>query len=478
MSVQAVFFDMGGTIETYHYTRELRLKAVPGLKDCLASVGIHLSLNDEELLEVFTSGHKRYHAWRLQTLQELTAFPILRDYIFDGYPLDPNALESIAEPVMFYFETRFYQREMRPEVPAVLNAIRNMGLKIGMISNVSSQGLVPANLKQYGIEEYFDPVVLSSVYGRRKPDPAIFHYAARLAAVPASQCLYIGDRIARDIVGARRAGYAVAVQIVHNFAHGEQDEGAQPDAVIHDLMELVGIIQAANSKTASRSLRPNTTSKIRALLFDAGDILYYRPERSKLAAFLKDLSLSFEENHEEERQTLSDQAYQGQITQDEYRAGILRLYGIEDPDQLEQGKQILAEEDDAVHFFDAVPETLEALKERGFLLGIITDTAHPVSVKLNWFEKGGFGHVWDTIISSQEMGIRKPNPDIYQAALTQLGVSAEEAVFIGHKTSELEGARAVGIKTVAFNYDEDAQADCYIEDFSELLNLSFDINGW
>jgi putative hydrolase of the HAD superfamily len=476
MSIRAVFFDMGGTIETFHYTREMRLKAVPGLRDCLATAGIHLTLNDEELLEVFTSGHKRYHSWRLQTLQELPVYQILREYTFKGYPIDPQALESIAEPVMFYFETRFYRREMRPEVPAVLEAVRSMGLKIGMISNVSSQGLVPANLKQYGIEEYFDPVVLSSVYGRRKPDPAIFHYAARLAAVPASQCLYIGDRIARDIVGARRAGFAMAVQIVHDFAHGEQDEGAQPDAVIHDLMELVGIIQAANSSSSGVG-HPAATSKVRALLFDAGDILYFRTERSQLAAFLNDLSLSIEKDTFEERQSLSDQAYQGQITQDEYRAGILRLYGVNEPEQLERGKQILAEEDNAIHFFQWVPETLEALKEKGYLLGIITDTAHPVSVKLNWFEKGGFGHVWDTIISSQEMGIRKPNPEIYTAALTQLGVSAEEAVFVGHKTSELEGARAVGMKTVAFNYDVDAQADCYINSFSELLKLSFDFEG-
>ena len=53
------------------------------------------------------------------------------------------------------------------------------------------------NLKEYGIRQYFDPIVLSSEYGRRKPDPAIFHYAARLANVPTSECLYVGDRIAR-----------------------------------------------------------------------------------------------------------------------------------------------------------------------------------------------------------------------------------------------------------------------------------------
>jgi hypothetical protein len=40
---------------------------------------------------------------------------------------------------------------------------------------------------------------------------------------------------------------------------------------------------------------------------------------------------------------------------------------------------------------------------------------------------------------------------------------------VGHKVSELAGARAVGMQTVAFNYDKDAQADHFIEKFSDLL---------
>ena len=93
---------------------------------------------------------------------------------------------------------------MRPEMPAVLHAIQQMGLKIGLISNVCSRGQVPLNLEQYGLRHYFNPLVLSSEYGRRKPDPAIFHHAARLAGVPTSHCLYVGDRIARDILGRAR----------------------------------------------------------------------------------------------------------------------------------------------------------------------------------------------------------------------------------------------------------------------------------
>jgi putative hydrolase of the HAD superfamily len=97
----------------------------------------------------------------------------------------------------------------------------------------------------------------------------------------------------------------------------------------------------------------------------------------------------------------------------------------------------------------------------------------PFSKKLNWFDEHGFGRVWDVVISSKELGVRKPSPEMYQEALSQAGVTPGEAIFVGHKKSELDGAKAMGMKTVAFNYDRDAIADIYIKQFSDLLKVPF-----
>ena len=129
-------------------------------------------------------------------------------------------------------------------------------------------------------------------------------------------------------------------------------------------------------------------------------------------------------------------------------------------------------DDNTVAIVEGVPETVNALKDKGFLLGIITDTAMPFTRKLNWFDEHGFGRVWDVVISSKELGVRKPDPSMYEEAIHQTGVRPDEAVFVGHKTHELDGAHAVGLKTVAFNYDADARADVYIEKFSDLLDIS------
>ncbi len=472
MTFQAVFFDMGGTIETFWYSRESRLKAIPGLRLRMHSAGIDLPLDDGQLYEVVAAGLERYHQWSMQSLEELPAGKVWAEFVFADYPMHQSRVEVSGEDLMLYIETHFYQRTMRPETPAVLESVRNMGLKIGLISNVCSRGQVPTCLQAYGLRKYFDAVVLSSEYGRRKPDPSIFHYAARLAGVPTSACVYVGDRVSRDIKGAQAAGFGMAIRIRHDFHHGEDDNGAVPDATIDSLVELVDILRRnPGNRTGehSRELDPNL--EIRGLLFDAGDVLYRRPEKGQhLAKYLASRGADTGQVPRAVVRALTERAYRGELHLEQYRRSVLRLYGVTDPDGCKQGLRAMEQDDNAVRMIDGVDATLCALKARGYMLGIVTDTALPVHVKLAWFAQAGFGHVWDSIVSSRELGIQKPDPRIYQAALRQLGLSAHQAAFVGHSTSELDGARAIGLHTVAFNYDKGAVADDYLERFPDLLD--------
>jgi putative hydrolase of the HAD superfamily len=472
MPIQTVFFDMGGTIDTYWHSPEMRLAATPGLQAYLLSHGIDLYLSDLQLYHLITNGLRRYHQWRLKTLEEIPTYQVWRDYILADYPETFPVLESISEDLMIWYETHYYERHMRPEIPSVLQSLKQLGLKIGLISNVNSRNQVPINLQQYGIKEFFNPIVLSSIYSRRKPDPAIFHHAARLSNSPTSECIYIGDRISRDIVGAKRAGFKLAIQISHDFDHGESDDGATPDVVIKNMTELVDLVRREyhSCQEIPRSLTQD--KPIRAVLFDADGVLYYRKNKDvELNSFIKHYGQNCSVVPESEINLLRHRAFTGQMTFKEYKIDILKLYGITDSHLLEQGLQKAIREKTRVLYFANTLDTLKALKERSYYLGIVTDTTQPLHLKIEKLERGGFGHLWDSIIPSNEVGVQKPDPRIYQLALNQLGIEPERAIFVGHNTNELQGARKTGMKTVAFNYDRDAQADFYIKEFAELANL-------
>ncbi len=474
--IQAVFFDMGGTIETYWFDRELRLKATPAVQQRLLEAGIDLGLDNQALYEVIAAGLERYKTWKDASLIELHADEVWRDFILRDYTVDPERLASAAEDLMFWLDMHYYAREMRPEMPQVLEALKGMGLKLGVISNIVSCGQVPTNLEKYGIRDYFDPVVLSCEYGRRKPDPAIFHYAARLANVPAGRCVYVGDSTSQDICGAHRAGFRYAIQIHNEFTGCEEcedDPEAVPDLFIERMDDLVDFI-AAQRQRAGEIVQPvgGQDGHISALLFDAGDVLYYRPGRGqRLGQFLRELGLDIGSVSAAQKLEIKEQSLVGRLTQEQYREAQVRLYGINEPDLILRGTQAIQAEDDDIRFFDSVRDTLIQLRERGFLLGIVTDTAFPVSVKLGWLERGGFGAVWDTVISSNEIGIHKPDPEIYRAALRQLGVTPGQTAFVGHMAAELDGARASGLTTIAFNYGDSVRADHYIQCFEDLLDV-------
>lgn len=470
MILRTMLFDVGGTLETYSFTKEYRVKNTAIFRKFLAENGLTISVDDEELCEIISSGIRAYRKWSINSMIELSTDEIWAEYVFKDIQIDLQKIRKISEQLSCLYELYFYIREMRPEAPAVLAEIKKMGLRIGCISNTQSVTQVPATLEKYGISSYFDPVVLSSVYGRRKPDPAIFYQAARLANTPTSACGYIGDKINRDVLGSRKAGFQLAVQIRHLFDDGEQDTGAEPDAIIESLAELLPLIEKASLSNAGS--RKTSQHHIKAIFFDAGDILYYRPERDKhLNEFLSQHQLNLAAGFEQERKRIKDLAFSGQMKRHDYYRELIRLHGITDNDEIEKGLEALSRDDNTVAIIEGVPETINELKSRGFLMGIITDTAMPFSRKLNWFDEHGFGRVWDVVISSKEIGVRKPAPEMYVEALTQSGILPDEAVFVGHKTSELTGAKAVGFTTIAFNYDADAPADIYIDKFCELTKL-------
>jgi HAD superfamily hydrolase (TIGR02253 family) len=77
--------------------------------------------------------------------------------------------------------------------------------QLGIVSNGSPR-IQHAKLDTLGIRDYFECVVISEELGYRKPDPRIFLEALRLLSRKPEECVYVGNLLETDILGAKNAG--------------------------------------------------------------------------------------------------------------------------------------------------------------------------------------------------------------------------------------------------------------------------------
>jgi putative hydrolase of the HAD superfamily len=92
---------------------------------------------------------------------------------------------------------------------------------------------------------------------------------------------------------------------------------------------------------------------------------------------------------------------------------------------------------------------LEALRERGLRLGLVSNAFDPGWLLHRDLEELGIAERLDYAVFSSEVGKRKPHRAIFERALEQLDVSADEAIFVGDRLYEdVRGAGELGMTTV------------------------------
>lgn len=98
-----------------------------------------------------------------------------------------------------------------PEVPNVLETLREAGYRLGVISNADH--MLPGILEEVDLARFFDTVTYSFDVGAEKPDTRIFRHAIATAGATAKQSVHVGDSFEADYLGARRAGlHAILLQ--------------------------------------------------------------------------------------------------------------------------------------------------------------------------------------------------------------------------------------------------------------------------
>lgn len=102
------------------------------------------------------------------------------------------------------------------------------------------------------------------------------------------------------------------------------------------------------------------------------------------------------------------------------------------------------------HIAPEITETVRILHQRGYRIGLISNA--DVCDRMYWSESP-LAPYFDDVIFSCDAGILKPDPAIYRLSLEHLGVTPEEAVFVGDGgSSEHKGAKKEGMHTVCVQH--------------------------
>lgn len=91
---------------------------------------------------------------------------------------------------------------------------------------------------------------------------------------------------------------------------------------------------------------------------------------------------------------------------------------------------------------DGVADALGVLRGAGLALACVSDWDVGIGRQLG---RAGLGPFLDVVVSSAEIGAKKPDPRVFRAALERLGVAPERALHTGDGEGDRAGALAAGL---------------------------------
>ena len=247
--IDTVLFDMGGTLEDIHVDDESRHASIQGVLDILRAHGIDPDKDFETAASAINAGWERYGAYRDPRQRELKPEEIWGSFVLTDFGLDEESVRSYAEELAHMWEVTHYHRALRPHVREMLEGLKDLVMKLGVISNTASLYQVFDILKEYGIRDYFQDVTLSSVTGYRKPNPNIFMISLHQVQSDPAQCAYVGDTISRDVIGPIRMGFGATFHI-DSYLTRLKDTHVSPDVKatynIQDIYEVYTILKESH----------------------------------------------------------------------------------------------------------------------------------------------------------------------------------------------------------------------------------------
>lgn len=232
MTIEGVVFDWGGTLSVW---------AEVDLEDMWRAAAKHIHPDDpDDLIRRLIEIEARF--WK--GVEESQSSASLSD-VFEtatrelGVDIEEAVLE---EGLQHHLDSWTPHIAHDPDAGPVLKELREMGLKIGLLSNT----LWPRDFHEHflerdGLIDLIDARLYTSDMARTKPHPSVFHEAmSALGLEDPSKVVMVGDRPFDDIGGAKGAGMRAVLRPNPAIT---TPPGPEPDATIAALPDLLQVVR-------------------------------------------------------------------------------------------------------------------------------------------------------------------------------------------------------------------------------------------
>jgi putative hydrolase of the HAD superfamily len=248
MQVDAVLFDLFNTLILLEGDEAFYMPSLKKLHDFLVKNNISISFEDftrtyfevRDKLYLKTSKSLEDPHFNLRVAQTLEK---LGYRLKTSDPIVAAATDAFSEEFMKY---------AHPDKDALYVLKRLHGkYKLGIVSNLSIPECVSKLLPKFGLDRFFETIVISGAVNKRKPSPEIFRKALKTLNVQASNTVFVGDTLNIDIKGAKDVGLkAILIQrptpkesSVSLVYKPSEEDTIKPDDIIKSLRELPSLIE-------------------------------------------------------------------------------------------------------------------------------------------------------------------------------------------------------------------------------------------
>jgi len=248
-NIEAIFLDVGHTLRIVVKDPVLQAQAIHELMKLIGAIG-----SEESFIEQMECRWKSYRKWSFDNLTEASETELWTQWMLPDFPV--GEIAPLHGKLTRLWRDRDGRRVPRPDVKKVVIELSQRGYILGIIANITTETEIPDWLEADGLTSYFKAVVLSSKVRYRKPGPEIYLEACRQVGVEPEHCVYVGDNIMRDVVGAQKAGYAMTI-ILMEPATLKKDpiiDPPEPDFIIKSCSDLLDIFPPRNENTMNVSI--------------------------------------------------------------------------------------------------------------------------------------------------------------------------------------------------------------------------------